>query len=164
MNLLKKIDQFIDRVGSITIFIVLMLLLFFSVTLIVLRWFNLSFLWAEPLLRHLVFLSIFMGGVLATGKGSHIGIDLISKFLESKNLYRWQNLIARLILAATLVTLIWLTIASFNFVRVEIDYPKEVFWGISSPYLVAIIPFGFLLIALRTSLLLLISLLTRGEE
>lgn len=164
MKALKSIDKFIDSVGSLTLFVVLMLLLFLSVALIVLRWFNLSFLWAEPLLRHLVFFSIFMGGVLATGKGAHIGIDLVSKFLESKKLYHWQSWIARLVLAATLVTLIWLTATSLNFVQVEADYPKEVFWGISSPYLVAIIPLGFLLIAVRTLIQLLMTLPPRGEE
>ena len=58
-------------------------MLFFSVLTILLRWFGQSLEFVEPFVRHLVFLSTFLGGVLATGRGTHIGIDIIGKLLES---------------------------------------------------------------------------------
>ena len=55
-----------------------------SITGIVLRWFNIAFLWIDPLVRHLVFICTFLGGAIATGRGTHIGIDIIGRLLESR--------------------------------------------------------------------------------
>ena len=149
MKLLKFIDQFIDKISTWTLLVSVLLMLTLSVLAIVLRWFNLTLHWIEPFVRHLVFLSTFLGGVLATGRGTHIGIDILGKYLESINselLYIWVRRITSL---ASFLTLGWLVYASYNFLLVELKYGKPVFWGIESGYLVAIIPVGFGLIAYR---------------
>jgi TRAP-type C4-dicarboxylate transport system permease small subunit len=128
-----------------------------SVGTIVLRWFNSTFLWFEPFIRHLVFISAFLGGVLATGRRTHIGIDIIGKYLESKESWDTYLWVSRIIYLACTITLAWLVSASIDFVKVEAQYGKEAFLGIHSKFLVAITPFGFSLIGLRFLFLLLLS-------
>ena len=112
--------------------------------------------WVEPLVRHLVFLSAFLGGALATGKRSHIGIDVLHRWLENK-----KDSNAKLILISTtsvsIGTLIWLVYAGIEFMKVELQYGRDVFWGVHSGFLVGIIPFGFGLICLRFIVILICS-------
>jgi TRAP-type C4-dicarboxylate transport system permease small subunit len=121
------------------------------------RWFHINFSWIDPFVRHLVFLGTFLGGVIATGKGNHIGIDLISKFLEVKGYHRAQKHIARVINIFSFTVLVWLVKASVDFTKVEIQYSKPEFWGIPSSFLVAMIPIGVALIATRYLALFLLS-------
>ncbi len=129
----------------------------FSLATIILRFFQLNYPWFESLVRHLVLLSAFLGGVIATGKGTHIGIDVISKYLESKNLDRPRIFLARLIQIASIFTTCWLMKASIEFTKVELEFGKEEFLGLTSGHLVSIIPIGFALIAIRFFLKFLIS-------
>lgn len=120
-----------------------------AVISIVLRWMGLSPSWIEPLIRHLVFLSAFLGGSLATSKNVHIKVDLLTKAVEasSSKVLHWlhQNLVAGFCLVTTVV----LTKASYDFFNVEREFGTEAFLHIHSSYLVGIIPFGMGLIALR---------------
>ena len=76
-GLVKKLDEWIDNFSSWLLVISVVLMLFLSVLNIFLRWGNTTIFWIEPLVRHLVFLSAFLGGILATGRKNHIGIDII---------------------------------------------------------------------------------------
>ena len=149
MKILGMIDKGIDKGSGHLLVVCVFSMLSLSVLGIVLRWFSITFLWFEPLIRHLVFLSTFLGGVLATGRGTHIGIDIISKYLESSGRTQMIRGIKIIISLASFLTLIWLTKASIGFVKVELQYGKNVFLGIHSGFLVAIIPFGFSLISFR---------------
>ena len=149
LGLLKKLDQIIKGSTEKILVVIVLVMLLLSVAVIVLRWINLSFMWIEPLVRHLVFLSAFLGGVLATGRGTHIGIDIVGKYLETKDLRDASLWIGALISFICFVTLFWLVKSSAEFVAVEAKYGKEVFLGIHAKFLVAIIPFGFSLIGLR---------------
>ena len=124
-------------------------MLLFSVASIFLRFFNISFLWIEPFVRHLVFISIFLGGILATGKGSHIGIDILAKYFESSKNEKARRYLNSFISLFSCVILFWMAYASLKFVEVELEYGKEVFWGVHSGFLVMIIPIGFVLISFR---------------
>lgn len=148
-QLIKRIDKFLDKATSHTLVITVFTMLIFSVVSIVLRLFNISFLWIEPFVRHLVFLCIFLGGIIATGRGTHIGIDIIGKYLEGKNSHRSKRFLAFLTNVISFLALFWLSHASIAFVKVEQEFGKAVFFGIHSGVLVMIIPFGFSLIALR---------------
>ena len=148
-GMLKGIDEAIEKLSSYALIFSVFAMLLISVLSIVLRWFSISIHWTEPFVRHLVFLSTFLGGVIATGRGTHIGIDIIGKYLESKNLEKISVWISRVIALASLLTLAWLTKSSIDFMVIELKYGKAVFWGISSGFLVGIIPFGFSIIAYR---------------
>jgi TRAP-type C4-dicarboxylate transport system permease small subunit len=120
-----------------------------SVFSILLRWFETSMLWIDPLVRHLVFLSAFLGGVLATGKGTHIGIDVLGRYFESAHHEALLKNLKRIIGLTSFGTLIWLVYASYEFMLIELKYGKISFLGLHSGVLVGIIPVGFLLMAIR---------------
>ncbi|MBT7610335.1 MAG: TRAP transporter small permease [Bacteriovoracaceae bacterium] len=148
-GILKAIDEIIEKLSSYVLIFSVFSMLLISVLSIILRWFSISIHWTEPFVRHLVFLATFLGGVLATGRGTHIGIDIVGKYLESKNLEHYSLWITRIIALASFLTLVWLTVSAKAFMDVELKYGKPVFWGISSGFLVGIIPFGFSIIAYR---------------
>ncbi|MFZ9000469.1 MAG: TRAP transporter small permease [Bacteriovoracaceae bacterium] len=147
--ILQKIDQGVEKIAEYGLYVCVVGMIIFSVLTIVFRWVNYNILWFEPLVRHLVFLAAFLGGVLATGRHTHIGIDILGKFFENKKMYDAQKWVERVISLACTLTLIWLIKASYNFMVIEFEYGKEEFLGIHSGFLVGIIPFGFLMIAIR---------------
>jgi TRAP-type C4-dicarboxylate transport system permease small subunit len=157
LKVLGAIDRSIEKGASWILVACVIGMLVLSLLIIVLRWFALSLAWAEPFVRHLVFLSAFMGGVLATGRGTHIGIDIIGKILEAQGNTRAHVWVLRAIQLTSFLTLSWLITASWDFVLVEAQYGKAAFLGIHSKFLVAIIPFGLALISYRFLYLLLSS-------
>jgi len=97
MKFFKTIDQFIEKIcAGILVACILSILVFSSLT-IILRWFHVNLMWIDPMVRHLVFLGTFLGGVIATGRGTHIGIDLVSKIVEVKGYKKAQININRII-------------------------------------------------------------------
>lgn len=164
MKFLAAIDKIIEKFSGYVLIGSVFTMLLFSVLNIVLRWFETTIHWVEPLVRHLVFLSAFLGGVIATGRGTHIGIDILGKYFESKGMMKWFKAAKRLIYADSFLVLVWMIYASFNFIKVELKYGKPVFWGIHSGVLVGIIPFGFALICYRFFYLLVDSFVNGGEE
>lgn len=162
--MIKKIDNFIDKIAFYGIVVSVLFMLGLTVLNIVLRWFNTSILWIDPFVRHLVFLSAFLGGVLATGKDSHIRIDLATKLcekLESPNLSLW---LSRTVSLITMIATVLLAIAGYDFYKVELQYGKEAFLGIHSGFLVGIIPVGMGLISLRYFLKILLSFTKEEKE
>lgn len=149
IKIFASIDRFIEKTSSILLMISVVSMLFFSVLNIFLRWGNLTLYWVEPFVRHLVFLSAFLGGVIATGRKNHIGIDIVGRWLESKEDKRLFNFTQRLILIVCIGTTYWLTLSATSFMKTEFEFGREVFWGIHSGFLVGIIPFGFTLIGYR---------------
>ena len=149
LRLLGFIDKSIEKLSGGILIVSILSILFLSIIVIVLRWMDTAFLWLEPLLRHLVFLSAFMGGVLATGRKGHIGIDIVGKYFESQKNWKAHRIVGRVVSLTSFLTLLWLTWAVLSFVRLEAQYGKEVFLGIHSQFLVALIPLGTILIAYR---------------
>ncbi len=149
MALFRFIDKLIEKGSSYLLVICVALMLSLSVFAIVMRWFETSFLWMEPFVRHLVFLSTFLGGVVATGRGTHIAIDVLNKKIDMNGPDWAKRLSHRVMNLASGMALIWLVRASWQFMNIEMEYGHEVFWGIHSGFLVGIIPFGLSLIAYR---------------
>ena len=156
-NVIKKVDHFIDSVSSYLLVVSVVLMLFLSVLNIFLRWGNTTIFWIEPLVRHLVFASAFLGGILATGRKNHIGIDIIGRWLEVKKYYRLRLHVERLIYVISIFTLYFLIISSLDFMKSEAEFGRKVFLGIHSSHLVGIIPVGFTAIMARIFLILLLS-------
>ena len=86
---------------------------------------------------------------MATGRKTHIGIDILGKFLEKRDLQFFRNQIVRIIALASFGTRLLLIKASYDFMKIELEFGKVEFLGIHSGFLVGIIPFGFSLIAFR---------------
>ena len=149
MKPLQQLDRLIEKTAEYILVVSILGMVIFGMLNILLRWVGHPINWFEPFIRHLVFLCAFLGGVLATGKKSHIGIDIIGKLLTQKYGSPVGRNIERIIALASIATLVFLTWAGWNYVQVESAYGKAHFLGIHSKYLAAIIPIGFLLIAYR---------------
>jgi len=149
VNLLRLIDKGIEKGSSYILVLSIFLMLVFSLLIIVLRWVDISIPWFESFVRHLVLLATFLGGVLATGRGTHIGIDILSKYLENKNLLQYKVWVNRVVYLACIFTLSWLSKACWDFMKVEMEFPQEGFLGLNTGYLVGIITIGFILITYR---------------
>ncbi len=158
-RVLQAFDDLLERFSRLSLISCLYLILGLAVLSIFLRWCGISPNWLEPLIRHLVFLSAFLGGSLATSKGAHIKIDLITHLVENakSRFFYWlhRNMITLFCLITTLV----LTKSSYDFFSVEREFGGEAFLGLHSSVLVAIIPFGMSLISLRFFNRLLLSLI-----
>lgn len=144
-----KIDEVIDRICTWGLFISLGVMIALTLLNIVLRWFSTTVLWVEPLVRQLVFLAAFLGGIIATGSRSHIAIDLVSRLLEALDKPKLKNVIDRLIIIFCLISVIWLAYAGYSFMLIEAEYGRIEFLGIHSSVFVGIIPVGLLVIAFR---------------
>lgn len=156
-NVFKKIDSGFERIVAWLLVIIVLAMLFLSSANIIARWFQHNITWVDPFVRHLVFFSAFLGGVIATGRGTHIGIDIIGKFVESRGWHKLKDFISRVVMFISIVVLSWLIKASIDFTKVEMEFSKTEFWGIESGYLVMLIPIGLSLIVIRFVLVLILS-------
>ncbi len=142
-------DEFLDKFCTWGLFVSLGVMIGLTLLNIVLRWFSTTILWVEPFVRQLVFLSAFLGGALATGSRSHIAIDLVGRILEALGWKTVKGILDKIILGFCIFAVFWLAYAGYQFTLVEMEYGKEEFLGIHSSVLVAIVPFGLLLIGFR---------------
>lgn len=149
MKFVVLFDEVLERVSRYGLITCLFAILSMAVLSIVLRWMGLSLMWMEPLIRHLVFLSAFLGGSLATSKGVHIKVDLLTHFVDKteSKILKWfhQNLVTLFCLITCLV----LTTSGWDFFLVEKEFGTIAFLGLHSSVMVGIIPFGMGLITLR---------------
>jgi TRAP-type C4-dicarboxylate transport system permease small subunit len=162
MKFVKTLDDMIEKGVSYLLVSSVLTILFLSVLVIVLRWFSISFSWYDPLVRHLVFLTAFLGGSIATGRGTNIAIDVVGRYLDASKNESIKDWIERFILLVSLGTLLWLIKAGIEFCKVELEYGSPTFWGIHSGVLVGIIPVGFGIISIRLFLRFIKSF--EGEE
>lgn len=146
---LGHIDSYLEKIIKVLLVVAVMSMLSISVYSIVLRWLQSSLPWTDPLVRHLVFLTTFLGGILATGRGSHISIDLLLKRFESKGDEKKLRYLKVLTSAVSIVVLVWLGIATWEFFKMEMEFGRTVFFGLKTGHLSSIIPVGMFLLAFR---------------
>lgn len=158
-RLVSRIDQVYGRLTNYSLVVCTMIVLLLSVLVIVLRWFNTTLFWYDPLVRHLVFLLAFLGGIKASAMGTHISIDLLSRNLQNSLHVGWAKAHKIFLALVSIIILAWLIYAGVAFTQIEFAYGRAVFFNIHSAYLVAIIPVGFGLIAFQFLLVLLKELL-----
>ncbi len=147
--MIKKLDDLVDKLTKWAIVACILLMLLLSLLGIVLRWFELSLPWVDPLVRHLVFISTFLGGSLAIKTNHHIKIDLLGRILEKQKLVKSQIILERLVVIITLMACSILVYGSYELTKIEFEMGKAHFLGIHSGYLLGIIPVGMGLICLR---------------
>ena len=164
MKLFATFDELLDKFSRYGLVTCLFTILSLAVFAIVLRWFGSSMMWIEPLIRHLVFLSAFLGGSLATGKNVHINVDLLTKLIELSHsrIIHWlhKNLVSMFCLVVCLA----LVKSGWDFYLVEKEFGAVGFLQLHSSTLVGIIPFGMSLIALRFFNQFMIGLVHGGEK
>lgn len=149
LAILGRIDKWLEKLCLGALFASLLAMILLTIFSMVLRWFSLSMLWIEPLVRHLVFMTAFLGGVVATGTNKHIAIDLVSRILQQVDAHASKKVLATVIHVFCLISVIWMAYAGYLLVEAEREIGHEKFLGIHSSHLAATIPVGFALIAFR---------------
>ncbi len=150
--IIRKIANLLDSVVKKALVLLVFSMLSLSVINVCLRWFGISYSWIEPLVRHMVFATAFLGATLATASGKHIAVEIFHKLLETKGKKRNLLLIQKVSTALTIFVLFFLANSGYEFFSVEQRYGSESFLGIHSSTLVLIIPIGFSLMFLRAIL------------
>ena len=157
LDIIKKLDTGLERLVTYLLVFSVLAMLSLSSFSIVIRWFQHNITWIDPFVRHLVFFSAFLGGIIATGQGTHIGIDILGKFVESKGWHGLRTVITKIVYITSMIVLVWLIKSGIDFTRIEMEFSKEEFWGIQSGYLVMLIPIGLGLLLLRFFFVFLLS-------
>ncbi|MDF1578700.1 MAG: TRAP transporter small permease [Desulfurivibrionaceae bacterium] len=130
---------------------VLSLLLLLMITLACLQiglrmLFSSGISWADPLLRYLVLWAGLLGAAVATRRGQHIAIDLVSHLLPDL-LTHWLRIATEFL---SLAVCLFLTYASVVFVINEASFGNgQIILGMSSWQLNLIFPISFGLISLH---------------
>ena len=149
LKLLKNLGRRLNLVEEIFISLLLLAMIFLAVLQIFMRiLFDGGFVWADPLLRHLVLWAGMFGAALATKHGKHITIDIFSHFLPDRGAL-WLNLALNLFAAVVCGFLTW---AAFLFIKNEIAFDSgRVLIGIPVWVLNLVFPLTFALMAGRFS-------------
>jgi len=147
MSILKKILALILKIISWTEETFLCLLLSAMIILACMQiffrfFFAGGFAWADPLLRYLVLWAGLFGAVVATKRGKHISIDILSHLLPA-TFKPWLQAGLNLFSAGICIVL---TYAAVNFVRDEALYGGRGLlhipsWGLNLAFPIA---FGFI--------------------
>lgn len=101
--------------------------------------------WADPAMRAAVLWIAMLAGVLASGTAQHIRIDALLGRIPA-GIRPWVD---RLVLLATSLICVTLAAASVDIVRLEFEIGDLAFAAIPRWIVLAIIPVGFGLMALR---------------
>jgi TRAP-type C4-dicarboxylate transport system permease small subunit len=149
VKFIQKFDDILEKISRWGLITCLLTILGLAVTSIFLRWGGVSFMWLEPLTRHLDFLSAFLGGSLATSKDVHIRVDLLTKLLERSHSVIIHWLHRNIISLFCFITVLALFKSSWDFYLSEKEFGSPSLLGLHSSVFVAIIPVGLGLITLR---------------
>ncbi len=143
-DLLEKIDHGLAR-GEKAILVVVMITMIglATVQLVLRKFFDTGFEWADIMVRQMVLWLAFLGGALATHEGRHIAIDAVGKFLPPR---RAAALRAVTSVAAMVMSLV-LVRASLKYLQAEIEDDATIFESVPAWPFEAIMPVAFSVIA-----------------
>ena len=146
MRTIKQLDEWLAKAESGFLIFLLFLMVFLSFGQVILRNFlHSGLLWTDIFLRQLVLWVGFLGASLAVRERRHISIDVLPQFIAKK--YRpFVNVLMNLL---TGVITVFLGLASWKFVQLEMEYPTTLFLEIPAWIFQTILPFSFALISLR---------------
>jgi TRAP-type C4-dicarboxylate transport system permease small subunit len=143
--------------GVLVLLFSLMIVLAFA-QVVLRNFFSVGLIWADPLLRNSVLWLGFIGASLATQQDKHIRIDLVGRFLKPSA----ARIVGVLTDVFTLVVCLCLAAASRTFVLNEIEFQDTLVtigaFEVPTWWSQLILPAGFLLIALRILLHMLLRL------
>jgi len=130
--------------GLMTTLMVAMVLMAFG-QIVLRNIFEVSILWADPFLRHLVLWTGMLGAALATRDDRHIKIDILPQLLPP----RGKAILATLTNLFSAVICAFLVRAAVRFVRDEMEFGGPVFLDIPAWIVQLILPVAFVIISIR---------------
>lgn len=138
-NLFSKIEE------KVLCLLLLAMILLSCLQIVLRSLFASGLLWADPLIQQLVLWSGLLGAAMATGKGKHIALDIITYLLPEK-VQPWVLLLTHLFSALTVTLLVY---AAYLFLQSEIEYGRPGLLGLPSWSWNLIFPLAFVIIASR---------------
>lgn len=146
MTLLRKLDRLFVKVETALLVVFLSTMILLAFLQVVLRNFlGIGFLWADPLVRHLVIWVGFIGAAVATHEERHISIDALSRFFAP----RWKAAAHTLTSLFALVVCLYLAEAAWVFLQDEKALGSDFMLNVPTWIALIIIPSGYLLIAMH---------------
>ena len=141
------IYHFLGRIEIAALIVLLGVLVILGCLQIFLRnFFHSGFIWAEPLMRHIVLWIGCLGGTLATARLQHINIDVFSRLIPD-----WAKPIRRAVVySATATCAFVLGIAALRLVIDEKAFGETAFLNVQTWQLQVILPFAFFLMCYRS--------------
>lgn len=142
MKSLRALDQFLVKVETVFLVLFLSIMILLSFSQVVMRNFwGIGFLWADPLVRHLVIWVGFIGAAIATHEERHIGIDAFSRFFSA----RWKHAVRILTSLFAIVVCYFLADAAWVFLVDEKASGSDFMLTIPTWIALIIIPTGYVL-------------------
>ena len=154
--------NFLNRLEELFLCLLLLTMIGLACAQIILRdFFSTGFVWADPLLRHMVIWAGLFGADIATRKKKHIAIDIISYLIPPQ----YEAWLLALIHLFSATVCIGLTYASVIFIRNEAAFGGDrVILGIPSWGMNLAFPLAFGLISLRFLILFVTELLAIARK
>jgi len=146
MGAIKKLDEWLAKAESGFLVFLLFLMVFLAFGQVILRNFlNSGLLWTDIFLRQLVLWVGFLGASLAVRERRHISIDVLPQFIPTS----YKPFVQVLVNFSAGLISVFLTIASWKFVQMEIEYPTILFLDLPAWIFQTILPVSFAVISLR---------------
>jgi len=146
MRAIKQLDEWLAKAESGVLVLLLFLMVFLAFGQVLLRNFlNSGLLWTDLFLRQLVLWVGFLGASLAVRERRHISIDVLPQFLPDT----YKPFIQVLVNLCTGLISVFLTLASWKFVQLEMEFPTILFLEVPAWTFQTILPISFSVISLR---------------
>jgi TRAP-type C4-dicarboxylate transport system permease small subunit len=140
MNILRFVDRVFSKIEMVFLVLSLSVMVIFAFGQVVLRnALGAGYLWADPIVRHLVLWAGFMGAALATRDERHISIDALTKFLSKKA----KHVVAVVTSAFGAVVCYFLATAAWHFLVEEKAANDMMVLSIPTWVAIVVIPVGY---------------------
>lgn len=144
MTVLRSLDRFLVRVETAFLVVFLSVMILLAFLQVMLRnVLGIGFLWADPLVRHLVLWVGFFGAAVATHEERHISIDALTRFFRP----RWKALAHIVTSLFAVVVCSHLAHASYVFLLDEKSLGSDFMLNVPTWVALIVIPAGYVLIA-----------------
>jgi TRAP-type C4-dicarboxylate transport system permease small subunit len=146
MKLLLAFDRLLVKIetGLLVVFLSTMILLAF-LQVMLRNFFGIGFLWADPLVRHLVIWVGFLGAAVATHEERHIGIDALTRFFSP----RWKAAAHAATSLFAIVVCLFLADAAWVFLQDEKASGSDFMLNLPTWIALLVIPSGYVLMAVH---------------
>ena len=146
MRAIKQLDEWLAKAESGFLVFLLFLMVFLAFGQVILRNFlNSGLLWTDLFLRQLVLWVGFLGASLAVRERRHISIDVLPQFIPAT----YRPFVQILVNLCTGLISVFLTVAAWKFVRLEMEFPTILFLDLPAWIFQTILPISFAVISLR---------------
>ena len=148
--MIRRIERLVDLVGRATSWLALVIVVLMATNVVLRYLFSYGSVWSQELEWHLLAPLILFGIAYALLKGEHVRVDVAYAHFSAKNQAR-VNLLAALLCVAISLLVIWLSLSYVQQAYV-IDERSPDPGGLTHRWILkALIPAGFLLVALQSA-------------